>query len=203
MHDETSNTWLQEMRNANAQSSGWRYLLDSYSPFVRSILRRQGLDENSAADVAQNVMTIVARKLPEFERQRGGAFRTWLRRITINCLRDYRKSKQYRLRAAGGTEILDLANEMEDASSRLTQVWNREHARHVVEQLLQAIKPEFTAKSIDVFRQLAVESRPIDDVAQQFDMTKNACVVARSRVFRRLKTIADELFDEDGLFTIE
>lgn len=189
------------MKDADSQSSGWSYLLDSYGPFVRQILRRKGLDESSASDVAQNVMAIVARKISEFERERTGSFRTWLRRITINCLRDYQKSRQYRSRAHGGTEMLDLASAMEDASSELTKAWNEEHAQHVLDELLKAVAPEFTEKSINVFRQLAVDNKPVEDVARELGMTKNACVVARSRVFRRLKAIANELFDgEERLF---
>lgn len=203
MHDETSNTWLQSMKDADAGASGWRYLLDSYGPFVRSILIRKGLDESSSDDVAQNVMTIVSKKLGDFERQRPGSFRTWLRGITVNCFRDFLKSKQYRSRAAGGTEMLDMADAMEDASSEFTSLWNQQHAVHVVEELLKAVTPEFSAKSIEIFRRLAMNHEPVDVVAVDLKMTKNACVVARSRVFRRLRTASDEVLGPDeGLFDL-
>ena len=93
MYEETSNTWLQSLQSGGPQSSGWFHLLDSYGPFVRAILLRKGLEESAADDVMQNVMVIVARKLPNFERQRAGSFRTWLRGITANCLRDFLKSE--------------------------------------------------------------------------------------------------------------
>ena len=67
-------------------------------------------------------MTVVARKLHDFERQRPGSFRTWLRGITVNCLRDFLKSKQYRSRATGGTEMLDMASAREDANGEFTKL---------------------------------------------------------------------------------
>ena len=200
MHDETSNTWLQSMKTADARATGWFYLLDSYGAFIRAILQRRGLTEAACDDVAQNVLATVAMKLAEFERRRTGSFRTWLRRITINCLRDYQKSKQYRTRAEGGTEMHNLALELEDPCGEFTQMWNREHARHVLEELLRAVEPEFTPKSIDIFHRLAVQGEPVDRVAEDTSTSRNACLVARSRVLRRLREVAGEYFGGEELF---
>ncbi len=201
MHDDTSNTWLQEMQDVPDDTSGWRHLVESYRPFVRDQLVRHGVEATSAEDVSQQVLTIVWRKLPEFERQGTGSFRAWLRSITINCFRDFLKSRQYRSRAVGGTDMLDLAAKMEDPHGEFTHIWNRDHARHVVEELLTAVTPEFTAKSIEIFRRLAIDQESVGKVAADLGMTKNAVVVARSRVFRRLKSVAEtHFFDEKQLF---
>ena len=185
-------------------SSGWGYLLDSYGPFVRNILTRKGLQEASADDIVQNVMTIVAKKMPEFERQRPGSFRTWLRAITVNCLRDYLKSREHKDRGLGGNNNLsDLVEAMRDSRSAFTIMWNQEHARHVLDQLLKAVSPEFSPKTIEVFERLAIHDQPVNDVARDLEMSANACFVARSRVFRRLKIVMHELFgDDEGLFNL-
>ena len=86
MQEETSNTWLQSIQGGDPQATGWNLLLASYGPFVRKVLIHYGLEESHADDVVQNVMAIVVRKLPEFERQRAGSFRTWLRAIHIELL---------------------------------------------------------------------------------------------------------------------
>lgn len=162
-----------------------------------------GLQDSSADDVVQNVMTIVAKKLPEFERKRTGSFRTWLRGITGNCLRDYLKSKQHRSQAVGGTEMLDLASAMEDPKSEFTSLWNHEHARHLLNELLMAVAPEFSPNSIEAFKRLAIDDEAVDDVARDLEMSVNACFVARSRVLKRRKAVLRELFGEDeGLFDL-
>jgi hypothetical protein len=90
--------------------------------------------------------------------------------------------------------MLDLAGAMEDAGSEFTKMWNQEHAVHLLNELLKAVAPEFSPKSIDIFRRLAINSESVDVVARELKMTKNACIVARSRVFRRLKSVDDEAF---------
>lgn len=197
MHDRTSNTWLQSLKEGDAGGTGWRYLLDSYGPFVHRILTRKGLEDSSADDVVQNVMTIVVRKIPEFERERTGSFRTWLRSITVNCFRDYIKSQQYRSRATGGTEMLDVVRDMEDARGDFTMMWNREHARHVLDELLKAIAPEFSSNTLRAFQRLAIDDASVDDVAGELGITVNACFIARSRVLKRLKTVLREVFGEE------
>jgi len=187
------------MKSADPQASGWHHLLDTYGPFIRGVLLRKGLSESAADDVSQNVLTTVAKKLPDFDRQRTGSFRSWLRRITVNCLRDYQKSKQYRTRAVGGTEMLDLALQLE-GSAEFTRMWNREHAKHVLEELLRAVEPEFTPKSIEIFRRLAIQREPVEQVVEATSTAKSACLVARSRVLRRLRDVANNYFGSDEIF---
>ena len=97
--------------------------------------------------------------------------------------------------------MLALAAEIEDPRGEFTKVWNRDHARHVIEELLKAVEPELSSKSIDIFRRLAVNEESVATVAADLGMTRNAVVVARSRVFKRLKSVAKQLFsDETDLF---
>ena len=148
-------------------------------------------------------MTVVIQKLPDFERQRTGSFRSWLRNITVNCLRDYVKSSQYRRKATGSDDIHDLVKSMEDPNSEFTRMWNREHAHHVLNELLKAVTPDFKPRSIEAFRRLALNDENVDDVARDLDMSTNACFIARSRVLKRLRELLRELFgDDEGLFEL-
>lgn len=148
-------------------------------------------------------MAVVVQKLPDFERQRTGSFRSWLRRITVNCLRDYFKSSQYRRKGSGGDETHELIQSMEDPNSEFTRIWNREHAHHVLNELLKAVTPDFTPKSIECFRRLALNDENADDVARELNMSTNACFIARSRVLKRLRELLSELFgDDEGLLEL-
>ena len=93
--------------------------------------------------------------------------------------------------------MLDLAHAMEDRNSGFTKTWNREHTRHVLDQLLKAVAPEFTPQSIEVFQRLALQSEPVDQVAESLEISVNACLIARSRVLKRLKSVRQEVFGED------
>ena len=198
MLGETSNTWLQSLKSDENQTDGWRTLVKSYDPFVRRILTKHGLQSDVVDDVTQNVMTVVIRRLPEFERQRTGSFRTWLRAITINCLRDFWKCRHEQILSGGGEDFDGLIESMEDPRSDFTRMWNREHAEHVMGTLLDEVASEFSPKTVEVFRRLAIHEEEIDEVSRDLDMTPNACFIARSRVLKRLREMLVELFGEDG-----
>jgi RNA polymerase sigma-70 factor (ECF subfamily) len=197
MTPETSIGWLEALKRGDRHATAWRYLVETYGPFLRAILARKGLRAQAADDVVQNVLLVIVRRLPEFERQRTGSFRTWLRSITVNCLRDYWKAEGKHRPAAGACHVQSLIEELQDAHSELSQIWNREHAHHVVGLLLEAVRKDFEPKTIEVFKQLALLKAPVDDVARRFEITPNACFIARSRVMKRLKVLSRDIFGHD------
>src|SRR5687768_11246559 len=102
---DTSASLLDRLRLAPA-GADWERLVDLYTPLIRGWLVRQGLPRQEADDVSQDVLTVLVRRLPDFERQpRPGAFRRWLRTITVNCLRDHWRANRARPRATGASEF--------------------------------------------------------------------------------------------------
>jgi RNA polymerase sigma-70 factor (ECF subfamily) len=84
---ETSASLLQRVRDGSDQEA-WRKLESIYSPLIRGWLRRDVLlDSNNTDDIVQDVMAVLVRRIEEFDRQRSGSFRAWLKSITVNCLR--------------------------------------------------------------------------------------------------------------------
>src|SRR4029077_16640540 len=66
----------------------WKRFVDLYAPLIRGWLRRYSVAEQDAEDLAQEVMAVMIRQFPSFEHNhRGGAFRNWLRTVTVNQLR--------------------------------------------------------------------------------------------------------------------
>ena len=96
--------------------------------------------------------------------------------------------------------MVDLVNAMEDPKSHFTEMWDRDHDRYVLEQLLKIAEPDFSANTTAVFRRVAIQGEALDDVARDLDMTANACLIARSRVMRRLREIVRDLPVHDDLF---
>ena len=93
---ETSFSLLDRLRHGPEEDS-WRRMVDLYSPLIRGWLRRYTLANEDVDDLVQEVLAIVVRKVPEFERQpRVGAFRRWLRNITVNCLREFWRCQRLR-----------------------------------------------------------------------------------------------------------
>jgi DNA-directed RNA polymerase specialized sigma24 family protein len=113
----TSLGLLQRLKQSPADESGWRRLHDLYLPLIRTWLAVIP-DHHEGEDLAQEVMLVLLRELPSFERRRHGSFRSWLRKITINRIRAswQERRKQH---VAASPENLKFLDQLEDPASGL------------------------------------------------------------------------------------
>jgi RNA polymerase sigma factor (sigma-70 family) len=193
MH-ETSASLLDRLRDSPDDAS-WRRLVDLYTPLIRSWLRRQGLQPADADDLAQDVLAVVVRELSTFEHRRPGAFRSWLRAITANRLRNFWRARQTRPAATGDSDFALVLEQLEDPHSELSQLWEREHDQLIVRRAMESIAPEFTPPTWQAFQRLAVDDAAVEAVAAELGLTANAVLIAKSRVFNRLRQEVQGLVD--------
>jgi RNA polymerase sigma-70 factor (ECF subfamily) len=193
MH-ETSASLLDRLRD-HPDAAAWDRLVDLYTPLIRGWLLRQGLPPQDADDVVQDVMQVLVRKLPLFQRQRIGSFRAWLRNITVNCLRDFRRARRGKPQATGDSNIAAVLDQLEDPHSGLSREWDADHDRHVTRRLLELIRPDFTDSTWRAFERLAIDGASPEAVAGELGISTNAAFIAKSRVLRRLREEAGELVD--------
>ena len=193
---ETSASLLQRVCDRSDQDA-WRRLEAIYSPLIRGWLRRDAmLDSNNADDIVQDVMAVLVRRIEEFERQRSGSFRAWLKSITLNCLRQSLRKQKHSGRGGGDNGVTDLLNNLEDPNSALSDLWNREHDEHVMKQILQTLQSEFTETTWKAFELMALEGRSAQETADLLSISSNAVFIAKSRVMGRLRAEADGLIDD-------
>lgn len=191
---ETSASFLDSLR-ASSTEEPWRRLVDLYSPLIRGWLKRHAAAEGDVEDVTQDVLAVVVRRFPEFERQRCGAFRSWLRTIAVHCLRDqWRRSN--RQAAVGGSDFALLLGQLEDPHSGISQLWDREHDAHVSQYLLEQVRPQFAPQTWLAFRRFALDGLPAEEVAQELGITANAVFIAKSRVMSMLRQVGQGLLED-------
>lgn len=192
---ETSASLLARLRLSPDQES-WQRLVSLYTPLIRNWLARQGLPMQEADDLCQEVLTVLVRRLPSFERNpQPGSFRRWLRTIAVNCLRDFWRSGKRKPRAAGGSDCAEMLEQLADPDSGLSRQWDLEHDQHVTRQLLEMIRPQFAPSTWEAFTLYALEGRSPQEVAQRLGMTVNAVFIARSRVLARLREEGEGMID--------
>ena len=196
MSSETSASLLDRVRE-RGDAASWQVLVEIYTPMIRGWLsRHSGLDQDSE-DVIQDVLAVVVRRIPEFHREpRVGAFRAWLRAITVNCLRETWKARQRRPNAAANSRVAEMLNQLEDPHSDLSQVWNQEHDQHVTRRLLEIIRAEFTEVTWLAFQRFALNGEAADSVAADLGLTPNAVFIAKSRVLSALRREGAGLLDD-------
>jgi RNA polymerase sigma-70 factor (ECF subfamily) len=191
---ETSLSLLDTLRNS-ADEAAWTRLVELYSPLIHGWLRRQGMQQD-AEDVTQDVLTVVVRRLSEFERApRTGAFRAWLRTITVNCLRAHWRRQKNKPIAGGRDSVAELINQLEDPASHVSKLWDAEHDRHVTRYLLESIKPRFSEQTWKAFTRVALDEAKAQDVAAELGMSENAVFIAKSRVLSALRQQGCGLID--------
>lgn len=189
----TSQSLLGRIRSG-PDGIAWQRWHSLYEPLIHGWLSRYRLIVADRDDITQNVLAVVVRRLPEFEHNgRVGAFRHWLKSITIFCLRDYWKSQQAHPRAKSAMAILD---NWADDRSELSQIWDLEHDRHIMRKLLALLRDEFSAETWAAFQGVVIDAEPAAVVAARLKISPNAVYIAKSRVLSRLRHEAAELIDD-------
>ena len=191
---ETSASLLERLR-CSPQQGDWSQLVDLYTPLIRVWMRRHSSAQQNEDDVVQEVLSVVVRKVPAFERQRVGSFRNWLRSITVNCLRDAWRADRFRPSAVGGSDFQHVLDQMADPDSQLSQLWNQEHDQHVLQYLLQQVRPSLPEDTWQAFRRVAVEGHAPVQVAEDMGISVNSVYIAKSRVMSRIRELGRGLLD--------
>jgi RNA polymerase sigma-70 factor (ECF subfamily) len=166
----------------------WRRLFDLYHPLLRAWALRAGATDADADDLAQETLTVVVREVSAFDRGRAGAFRSWLRAILANRLRDFFRARRSRPVATGESDFLDRLDELESPDSALSKQWDREHDQHVAARAMKLVQGDFAPATWQAFRRQVLDGAAPAEVAAELGLSMNAVLLAKSRVLKRLRT---------------
>jgi DNA-directed RNA polymerase specialized sigma24 family protein len=132
----TSASLLEQARGHCA--GAWDRLVALYTPLLHAWLTAAGLQPADRDDLTQRVLALLVERLPTFEHNgRPGAFRAWLRAITVNMLHEH-----WRERPAAASE--SMLAQLSDPEGGLSRLWEEQHDRHVLHALMVLVRPEFT-----------------------------------------------------------
>jgi RNA polymerase sigma-70 factor (ECF subfamily) len=191
---QTSMSLLEQLRTTPDEAA-WRRLDDLYRPFIRSWLSRDPSLRDEVEDLVQEVLAVVIRELPTFQRERPGSFRHWLRTITSNRLEAFRKARHRRPHALAKHFDDSILAQLEDANSALSRQWDQEHNDFVVGRLLKWIEPQFKPVTVQAFVRVVFHGEKPADVAKELGISVNAVRVAKSHVAQRLRQEGKDLID--------
>jgi len=187
---------LLERLRLRPDEASWRRLVDLYTPLIRDWLRRYDVLDLDRDDLTQEVMQVLVREMPNFRHDlRPGAFRRWLRNVTVNRLRVFWRDRRSRPAAGGGSDFGHILDQLEDPNSQLSRLWDEEHDRHVARRLLELLEPEFEPTTWRAFRMLVLEGKRTAEVAAELRITSNAVRIAKSRVLNRFRQEIDGILD--------
>jgi RNA polymerase sigma-70 factor (ECF subfamily) len=118
--DSTSHTLLQQAQAGSHEA--WTRLDALYRPFLRGWLRAHGFPHAEADDLTQDVLITVVRDLGRFSHPGAtGAFRGWLRGITLNRARAALRARQSRGSPIGGSAFQRALDDWESHDGGLEE----------------------------------------------------------------------------------
>ena len=197
---ETSMTLLNRLQRADDPDS-WDRLVGLYGPLLRRWLRKYDVQAADADDLVQDVLMAVSKHLTDFDHNgRPGAFRTWLRSIMVNRLRNFWRTRGRHPQTPADSDIERRLSKLDDPSSEMSQLWNRQHDLHVAQQLLAMSRPNFTPETWQAFTRVAIDGERPDVVATELKISLNAVFIAKSRVLSRLRQEAAGLVEASSDF---
>jgi RNA polymerase sigma-70 factor (ECF subfamily) len=172
------------------QDQAWGRFVDLYTPLLFHWARRLGLGQEDAADLVQDVFTVLVRQLPAFTCEAGKRFRPWLWTVTVNKYRERRRRKGGPALANGDVDLDQLAGPGGADSPE-----EAEYRQYVARRALELMETDFEPATWRACCEYAIEGRPAAEVAAELGLTINAVHLAKSRVFRRLREELSGLLD--------
>ncbi len=192
----TSVSLLERLAHSGADAD-WQKLLTIYRPFIEKVVKGYPALASHADDVAQEVVMVLLRELPVFQRQRTGSFRAWLRNVTVNQLRMALRKVQRQPQSsaeliASSEQVESLADPMSIAAKK----WDEEHDRAVMQRVIDLVKPTVQEQTWLAFERYAIADEPPAKVAEELGLSLNSVLLAKSRVLRRMREEAKGLVDD-------
>ena len=174
----------------------WQEFSAIYRPLLYRIARRRGWQDADAQDVAQTVLTKVAKAIADFQPDPHRArLRSWLTTVCHNTLRDeFRRRQSDRSAVASVSELEHLPAASPDISEDELSL---EHRRQVFRWAASKARDVFADATWLAFSKTAVNGEPVRTVSSELGISVGAVYTARSRVMQFLKNKVKEVDDAE------
>jgi RNA polymerase sigma factor (sigma-70 family) len=161
----------------------WAEFVDVYAPLVYGFARQQDLQDADAADLTQEVLSVVSVSIGRLDYDPArGSFRGWRFTIVGNRLRNFldRERRQHRgYGSSSAQEVLDAVPAPDDEPDVM---WERDYETRLFECAAQRVCEEVQPSTWRAFWLTAVEGRSGKDAARELHMTAAAVYLAKRRV---------------------
>ena len=184
----TSVSLLERLRQPGEQDA-WHRFVHLYTPLLFHWARDVGLDQNDAADLVQDVLLLLMKKLPEFAYDADRSFRGWLRTLTLNKWRELQRRKKVS-EVGIAADLLDRA--APDPADAFAET---EYREHLVRRALQLMQAEFEPTTWQACWEFVVSGRSAAEIARELGLSVAVVYSAKYRVLRRLRQELEGLLD--------
>jgi RNA polymerase sigma-70 factor (ECF subfamily) len=176
---------LAALKDPGKREAAWGRFQRRYEEIILRWCLRRGLQQADAEDVTQTVLTRLFGRLPEHRHDPSRPFRSWLKAVVQNAIRDLRRAGQRHPadRGVGGSSFLDrLANlegpeSLGEVAEALAGVTDPD-----LEAAVQRVRARVAEATWQAFWRQAVDGLPAAEVAAQLGMSIGSVFQAKYRV---------------------
>ena len=166
--------------------AAWRRFVQLYTPLLYAWACRAGLHDPDAADLVQDVFTVLLSRLPEFRYDRSKSFRAWLRTVALN---------QWRATLRRKAVPRSAADPDDQPGPEAEAFWEAEYRQYLAGRALAVMRAEFQPATWMACWECVVHERPAAEVAAELGLTAGAVRAAKFRVLTRLRQELDGLLE--------
>ena len=177
---------LQQHVSEEVDQSAWETFVGLYTPLMLHWARKVGLKPADAADLIQEVLSIVFRRLPDLKYNRQGSFRGWLRTVTLNKYRERRRIKTLPIVDESASFVEGLASVTHAEST-----WDLDYGRLLLTQAMDQMQCDFEPETWQALLAVMRENLSVEQASKQHDVSPWTIYSARSRLMRRLRDQLD------------
>lgn len=184
----------------SADGAAWREFVELYEPLVLKFARARGLQPHDAQELVQRVFVAVAGAVERWQPDPArGAFRSWLYRIARNQLIKQVTARAREKSVGGTSNFLKLHQQLPGSSSDLDAEMEREYRRVVFKLAAECVQQSVQPQTWQAFARSMIDDAPMQQVAEELNISIGAVYIARSRVIARLREVVQQLEAEDAL----
>lgn len=191
-NDSTSSTLLERLRSPEPSPRDWEQFCRLYAPLLLAWAKGRGLREEDAADVAQDVLLLLIRKLPSYVKEPNQSFRSWLYTIVKHQVIDFQRRRD---RVPQPIDIA-VAGAEDRAQDPDLLAEDQEFQIALVHRACELIRPEFSDRVWQAFERFKRKGIPLAQTAAELSMPPNTVHVYSSRVMRRLREVIAGFIDD-------
>jgi RNA polymerase sigma factor (sigma-70 family) len=179
-------TLLARLQWDPTDQAAWGVFVEHYGRHIYRWCRRWKLQNADAEDVTQDILMKLAQKLRAFAYDPSRSFRGWLKTLAHHAWRDFVDSPCRAQATAGDNqawENLQTLVAREDLIQKLQEAFDHE----LLEAAKVRVRLRVAPHTWEAFRLVALECRPVAEVAATVQMQVAMVYVAKSKVQKMLQ----------------
>ncbi|NDH05752.1 sigma-70 family RNA polymerase sigma factor [bacterium] len=177
--------------NIQKNPEAWASFVNLYGPLLHKWNTKAGLGSEDAMDISQEVLLQVFKSLHTFERRSNGSFRSWLYRINLYKMMQFKSMRKKELDSRPGHHDLNKLTELVSNIS-----WAEDYCLDVFNRALAVIESEIGHRDWQIFQKTFLNNQAADEVASELNCSKRVVYIVQCRVLGKLRDVVSKFIED-------